>query len=99
MSLDYLIGSIVRLQVTIADAQSLALVDPGGVVLKIRKPDQTLTTLTYGIDLALVKAATGDYYADVLLNQAGHWHWRYEVSSPHTGVAEGSLRVTESLVL
>ena len=31
------------------------------------------TVLTYGIDAALVKEATGKYYVDLLLDAAGLW--------------------------
>ncbi len=95
MSTEFLIGTTVSLPVTVTNYKSHALADTDSVVLKIRKPDATLATLTYGTDVAVVKAGPGEYYADVQLNQVGHWHWRYEASNP----AEGSLRVTDSLVL
>jgi hypothetical protein len=44
-----------------------------------KKPSASApTVLTYGIDAALVKEATGKYYVDLLLDEAGLWKWRYE---------------------
>jgi len=39
-----------------------------------KKPSASApTVLTYGIDAALVKEATGEYYVDLLLDEAGLW--------------------------
>ena len=44
-----------------------------------KKPSASApTVLTYGIDAALVKEATGKYYVDLLLDEAGLWKWRYD---------------------
>lgn len=99
MSHNFIIGATARIPVTITDLASHALADPGGVVLKIRKPDKTLTTLIYGTDAAVIKASIGMYYADVVLDQSGTWKWRWEAAAPHTGVAEGYLDVLTSYVL
>ena len=99
MSHDFILGATARLPVTITALVGNTMADPGGLVLKIRKPDQALVTLTYGTDAALVKASVGLYYVDVLLDQAGRWKWRWEASAPNTGVVEGWLEVRPSIVL
>lgn len=99
MSYDFIIGSTARIPVTITDIAGNAPADPGGLVLKVRRPDKTLFTLTYGTDAALVKSATGMYYTDLLLDQSGSWKWRWEAAAPNTGVAEGALDVRASHVL
>ena len=39
-----------------------------------KKPNASApTVLTYGIDAALMKEATGKYYVDLLLDEAGLW--------------------------
>ncbi len=95
MLTEVLVGTKIRLPVTVTNYLTHALADPDSVILKIRKPDKSLVTLTYGIDAALIKSGPGEYYADVIFDQVGHWHWRYDASNP----AEGSLRVLDSLVL
>ena len=36
------------------------------------------TTLTYGTDVALVRASTGNYYVDLSTTEsAGRWWWRF----------------------
>jgi hypothetical protein len=36
------------------------------------------TVLVHGVDAELVKEATGKYYVDLLLDEAGFWKWRCE---------------------
>lgn len=98
MADDFIYGQTARIPVTITDIND-APADPGGLVLKIRKPDKVLITLTYGIDAEIVKVATGAYYTDVLLDQSGRWQWRWEASEPDTGVTESGIDVRPSHVL
>jgi hypothetical protein len=96
---DFIIGSTARIPVEITDPVANVLADPGGLILKIRKPDKALTILTYGIDTILVKVSTGLYHADIDLDQAGKWKWRWEAVAPNSGAVEGYLQVLASYVL
>jgi len=95
----FIIGDTARITTALTHPATAAAVDPGGLALKVRKPDQTLTTLTYGADAALEKDAVGHYHADIALDQAGLWHWRWEATGANAGVAEGVLTAKASQVL
>jgi len=58
-------------------ASSGAALDPDVVKLSILEPDETLTTYTYGVGSVIVKEATGKYYADIDVDQAGTWWARW----------------------
>ncbi len=61
--------------------------DPSAVYCRVKTPSGTTTTYTYGVDAALVKSATGIYYVDVSITEAGTWHYRFY--STGTGQAAG----------
>lgn len=70
--------------------------DPSAVVLTILKPDGT--TLVYGwpsagADGTLQHADPGRFYADVVIDQSGHWRYRLEGTGAVTAAAEGSVGV------
>ena len=96
---NFLTGATARITARIVALATGQAADPSGLVLKIRKPDKTLVTLTFGVDIVLVKDSVGNYHADVLLDQAGVWHWRFESSGANSGVAEDKLTVKASHVL
>ena len=78
------------------DDSAGAAVDPTAVLCKVRKPDGTITTLTYGVDGALVKAAVGSYYTDVVATEAGIWAYRFYSTGTGQAAGETSFRVRES---
>ena len=49
----YDVGDVVRCWGAFANSAGTA-VDPTAVLCKVRKPDGTITTFTYGVDAALV---------------------------------------------
>lgn len=73
-----------------------AYVDPATIILKVRKPDKSTVTYTYGIDAAVIKSAVGKYYLDLLLNQEGDWYYRWEVTGSAVLVEEKRVNVKES---
>jgi hypothetical protein len=95
----FIIGATVKVTASIVDPATNLPADPGGLLLKVRSPDKTLLTYSYGADPDIVKDSTGNYHADLLLDKAGVWHWRWEAGGAHTGVAEGTLTAKASLVL
>lgn len=65
--------------------------DPSTVRLVYKKPDATIVTLTYGVDGALIKDSTGHYHAQVTLDQAGRWQYRYEGTGAVIAVGKGNF--------
>jgi hypothetical protein len=62
-------------------------VDPAAVLFAVRTPSGATTTYTYGTDAEVVKSATGIYYVDVNITEAGVWYYRFY--STGTGQAAG----------
>ena len=91
----YDVGDVVRCSGAFANSAGAA-VDPTAVLCKVRKPDGTITTLTYGVDGALVKAAVGSYYTDVNATEAGIWAYRFYSTGTGQAAGETSFRVRES---
>lgn len=97
MSDQWLIGQAARVSGTVTDAAGVAA-DPGGLALKVKAPNGTVTTYPYGGGVVL-KDAVGSYHADLILNQAGAWTWRWEATAPNVGADEGTLQVRKSAVV
>ena len=93
----WLVGEAARLSITIANMAAQA-VDPAALRLKLRAPDGSLQTLTYGAGAEIVCDALGSYRADVLLSTPGAWSWRWETDGPASAV-EGTVSVARSRVI
>ena len=91
----YDVGDVVRCSGAFANSAGTA-VDPTAVLCKVRKPDGTITTFTYGVDAALVKAAVGSYYLDVEATAAGVWYYRFYSTGVGQAAGETSFRVRVS---
>lgn len=85
-------GDLVRCTGTWTDAAGTAQ-DPTAVLFKYKTPAGVTTMLTYGVDVALVKQATGIYYVDVNANAAGVWKYRFYSTGTGQAAAEASFRV------
>ena len=92
---NYHVGDLVRCTGTFATAAGVAT-DPSAVICKVETPDGAETTYTYGVDAALVKAATGVYYVDVNATQAGTWHYRFYSTGTGQAASEQSFWVQPS---
>jgi hypothetical protein len=74
---DYVVGQRPRFSAQFRLGSTLT--DPTIVKFIYKKPGASIPTiLVYGVDAELVKEATGKYYVDLLLDEAGLWKWRYE---------------------
>ena len=91
----YDVGDVVRCSGAFANSAGAA-VDPTAVLCKVRKPDGTVTTYTYGVDAPLVKAAAGSYYLDVNATEAGIWAYRFYSTGTGQAAGETSFRVRVS---
>lgn len=90
---EYFNGSTVRLSTYFRDLDG-SLTDPDSVTLTYATPAEAETTLTYGVDAALTKDATGSYHADITANRVGLWHYRWNGDDK---VQEGKFRVNPSV--
>jgi len=60
-------GQGVRIKTSSVFAVSGAAADPTVVTVTVRLPAGTVTTYTYGVDGAVKKAGTGNYYMDITI--------------------------------
>lgn len=97
MSDPWIIGQVARLSVALTDSLGAAA-DPGTLALKIKKPDGSMVTNSYGGGVVL-KDGTGAYHADIALDASGPWAWRWESAAPNAGADENTFYVAKSLVL
>lgn len=94
----YIVGEVAHISLGVADIGG-APADPGALTLKIKAPGSAVTTLTYGVDAAIVRDGVGAFHADIGLSAAGQWAYRWELSAPNTGAAEGLFTVQKSRVI
>src|SRR5690348_8314071 len=96
---EYVIGSAPRLSVIFQDKDGTA-VQPTTVKFKYKKPDGSITTLTYGVDAEIeYVSATKEYYAVLSANVAGDWIYRWESTGNYQAAAERKFTVLESQVV
>ncbi len=91
------LGAVVQISLTIKNMQSV-LADPSALRLKLRDPDDQITTYVFGANVELVKDAVGTYHADVVMSKAGKWAYRWESDAPNAGADEGLILVSKSIV-
>lgn len=94
----YLRGEVSRISVSVADVDGLAA-DPGGLILKLKPPSGALITHTFGAGATIERDSQGSYHADILLAVDGTWVYRWELSAPNAGAAEGVITVQKSRVI
>jgi len=80
------VGDMVRLEARFADWEG-APADPASVVLRVKKPSGAVILPTVS------RAATGYYYAEVLLDEAGWWQYQWESTGTPTAVEGGEFHV------
>mgnify|MGYP003347994239 FL=1 len=95
MTTSYDRGDLVRLTATFT--VSGVATDPSGVVLYVRQPSGTLTTLTYGVDAAIVKVSTGIYRYDYNAATAGPVSYRWAGASPAQAADQNSFFVVDDV--
>jgi hypothetical protein len=94
----YLVGEAARISLRVADIDG-ATADPGTLKLKVKAPGGAVTTLTYGVDADVMRDGLGQFHADIVLPAAGQWAYRWELTAPNTGAAEGVIVVAKSRVI
>lgn len=71
------------------------LTNPTTVTLKIHTPAGVETSYTYAAG-EVTREATGKYYREVLVNEAGEWFYRWEGTGAVQGADEDSLFVQDT---
>jgi uncharacterized protein YfaS (alpha-2-macroglobulin family) len=94
----YIPGEVARISLAVADLAGAAA-DPGGLILKIKPPTGALISYSYGVGEVIVRDSLGNFHADILLSEAGQWAYRWELSAPNAGAAEGVITVQKSRVI
>ncbi|PKO49005.1 MAG: hypothetical protein CVU31_02480 [Betaproteobacteria bacterium HGW-Betaproteobacteria-4] len=70
--------------------------DPGTITLKIESPASGVADYIYGVAAEIVRDGEGLYRAEIPLNVAGRWYYRWDLASPNAGAVEGSIEVKRS---
>lgn len=94
----FIIGEVVRLSLRVADLTGLAA-DPGTVTLKVKPGSGVVTDYLYGAAPEVVRDGTGIYHADIALTAIGLWAYRWQLTTPNAGAAEGVINVSKSRVI
>ena len=98
MSDAYIPGEVARISAHVADITGVAA-DPGGVRLLVKAGNAVAVAYIYGVDAIIVRDSVGEYHADLPITSAGRWAYRWELTAPNAGAAEGTLSVDRSLVV
>ncbi len=92
----YDIGDGVRLSVAFTDIAGVAA-DPTAVQLRVRQPDGTVDTYTFGA-AEITKDSTGNYHKDVLPALAGTWAAEYLGTGTVTAMDDVTFKVAAKLI-
>lgn len=95
----YDIGDEPTLSITFLTPDTTTGIDPTTVVCRVKAPDGTVTSKTYGSDVEVVRDATGVYHLLVLITQSGTYRYRWEGTGAAQGAEEGRFDVRRSGVL
>lgn len=85
----FCLGETIRIALQVTDMLGNE-VDPPQITLRIKRPGQS------PVSVVPTRAQTGQYFADLLLDQKGHWYFHAESTVPHPAVYEGHFTVTHS---
>lgn len=90
------VNTTVRVAVNFQDEDRVD-VDPTTITFKVVGPTGETSSYVYLTDAELKKSSVGDYYIDVVPDQSGRWHYRWESTGTETAIAiEGSFVVQRS---
>lgn len=95
VTLEILKGNEARCAVAFTRTSDGVGVDPAVVLFKYEDPSGNLTTLTYGVDAALVKDSTGNYHVDIDGDESVIWLCKWIGTGDNQAVGQASFAVTE----
>jgi hypothetical protein len=97
----YVLGSLVVCDTEFRNAPPPkgdgALIDPTIVHFEYSKPDGTVTSLRYGVDLELKKDAVGKYHVNLDAQDSGVWAYRWWSEGLGQAATEGRFTVVVSM--
>jgi hypothetical protein len=85
----YVIDSSFKLEAEFTNESGVA--DPTTVIFKIKKPDGTITTYTYGVDAEVIRESLGVYYMIVTVDTPGNWWYKIMGTEALIAATEGSF--------
>jgi hypothetical protein len=88
MAIEYPYNSVVRADVAFTAVSGGTAVDPGTVTAKVRDPSRNVSSFVYNTDDEVVKSATGNYYIDIELDEAGLWKVRWDGEGANQAAGE-----------
>lgn len=88
----YDVGDRVRCTGTWTDSDDAAT-DPANVFATVQDPSGNQNDYTYGVDAELVKSATGIYYFDKTVDEAGLWRYRFYSTGSGIAAQENAFTV------
>lgn len=94
MSDSWIVGQMVRLSVAVTDATGAAAA-PGTLTLRVKSPSAVVTSYNVAGG-GVVADGTGAFHADIALDEAGQYVWRWEAGAPNAGADEGIITVARS---
>jgi hypothetical protein len=86
----WVVGDTPHLQNSFRDGDTLT--DPGTVTLTVTDPEGVATSYTHA-DGELVRASTGEYYRNHLVDQPGKWAYRWTVTGAVADISDGTFTV------
>lgn len=92
MANEYDIGDLVRVSGAFTDRNGAAL-DPTVVSFKFKDPSDTTTTYVYSTHEELVKDGVGHYHANIDVDEAGTWYYRWVSEGTGQAAEEGTFTV------
>lgn len=90
----YDVGDLVRIRGEFRVVGSV--IDPDNVFVSWRKPDKTIVTKQFGVDVEVTKDGTGIYSAIVDIDSHGRWDYRWFSTGTGQSAAERSFTVKKS---
>lgn len=87
------LGDLVVVNAEFTNAELGGVLDPDVVKLSVRKPDDSVTTYTYGVDAIVVRDDVGQYHADLDVDQSGIWFYRWWSTGDGQGARERQFEV------
>ncbi len=94
----YFVGQILRVTVEFRDNAG-DLADPTTLIFSHRVDQEDIETLTYGVDVELVKDSLGVYYTDLELVTAGTYAYRFLGGGAIENSVEDAFVVSASLAI
>ncbi len=91
----YDIGDLVKVAGAFTDVDDQD-VDPTTVTFKFTDPSGNTTTYIYETDDELVQDSKGHYHANVSIDEAGTWFYRWESTGTGQAAEEGHFVVRRS---